>query len=154
MHPTLRRLPPLRSAASYHLNASQPTPSNPIVESWLESIHPSPSSSAHRTTTRTTFEYEPFHYAAIRNPIPTSKGNGPFPAASNIEKQWRLVRSALRATSFVVAPVVVIIVFTYREPNLDLDPIWVSITTLVCVTLLYASRGRGERSNWANHLVA
>ncbi|KAM7202559.1 hypothetical protein V8F20_004348 [Naviculisporaceae sp. PSN 640] len=140
MHQTLRGPPVPRSAVPQSLNSShtsQASPSNPIVESWLESIHPSPSNNISRTATTLT-EYNPFSLDASRRGKPVLDPFNHLQTASNRDTRLSVVQFALRAMSSMFSMVVLIIISTYKQPyySLAMDPIWMSMLTLYSISLL------------------
>ncbi|KAK4211202.1 hypothetical protein QBC37DRAFT_427321 [Rhypophila decipiens] len=155
MRQTLRSPAPQGSSISGHeLRAARPAaPGNPIVESWLESIHPSPSTA---TTVTTTAAHDSLHHGSSPKYNFVSNGTHLLPNASDRDRRWLVIRSGLRATSLMFALTVMILIFCLNEYKFGLDPVWIPVLTLCSIAMLCNGldlavaairRGRGIPNN-------
>ncbi|KAM7203102.1 hypothetical protein V8F33_002450 [Rhypophila sp. PSN 637] len=155
MRQTLRSSPPQGSSiAGHELRASRlAAPGNPIVESWLESIHPSPSTA---TTATTSAAYDSLHHGSSPKSNFVSNGTHLLPTASARDRRWLVIRSGLRATSFMFALTVTILISCIREYQFGLDPVLIPVLTSCSIAMLCNGldlavaairRGRGIPNN-------
>lgn len=104
MRHTLRGQPPLRSSTfpTTHTTTIRPPLAHPIVESWLESIHPSPTSSSNKTNQQTTAIYATTTKPVTKqfDQLPVGLQDVPV---NRSNKVWLVSRRILRAVSFILA---------------------------------------------------
>ena len=126
MRHTLRGQPPPRSSTlrtSSH--TIRPTVTHPVVESWLESIHPAPSPTgpSNQTKQAATASRQRSLYAVTTKPV--GKHFDQLPAGlqdvpvNQSGRVWLAIRTALRALSFILALSALVVVSIFVKKQRD-----------------------------------
>lgn len=123
MRHTLRGQPPPRSSTlrTAHSHPIRPPPlAHPIVESWLESIHPSPTSSSNRSNQPLATRHNPkSFYAATTKPVGEQFDRLPVVLqdvpVNQSRRAWLVVRLVPRVVSFIIATSALVVILGFLD---------------------------------------